>query len=114
MDSIRRYYTLREAAEALGIPLHQARRWVKTFLPGPPKGRIRLSQKDLERLQRVYQGFYAHRLRGQALKTFVCSMAPVQGPAEPYALLREVQKRLKALEDRLSELATPPPSPPEE
>jgi hypothetical protein len=53
-------------------------------------------------------------LRGQALKTFVCSMAPSQGPVEPYALLREVQKRLKALEDRLSELAPPPLSSPEE
>jgi hypothetical protein len=41
-------------------------------------------------------------------------MAPGQSPAEPYALLREVQKRLKALEDRLSELAPPPLSPPEE
>jgi len=108
MDSTKRYYTLREAAQLLDIPLHQARRWVKQFLPGSRERRYRLSSKDIERLRLVYQGFYAYRLRGQALRDFVRA-TPFSGKKpEPYALLREIQQRLLALEARLSHLAIPP------
>ncbi len=101
MVSTKRYYTLREAAESLGIPLHQARRWVKQFLPGSRQGRIRLSQKDLEQLRLIYRGFYVHRLRGRALRAFI-QTAPVTACGyEPYAILRELRERLKAIEARL-------------
>ncbi len=106
MDSTKRYYSLREAAEALGIPLHQVRRWVKQFLPGSRQGRIRLSQKDIERLRLVYQGFYAYRLRGKALKAFLDGAPAKSSAPEPYAVLREIRKRLKALEERLESLRT--------
>lgn len=101
MDSTKRYYSLREAAEALGIPLHQVRRWVKQFLPGARQGRIRLSQKDFERLRLIYQGFYAHRLRGKSLKAFLDGAPVRSSPPEPYAVLWEIRKRLRALEERL-------------
>ncbi len=101
MDFTKRYYSLREAADALGIPIHQARRWIRQFLPSPRRGRIRLSQKDFERLQLIYQGFYGYRLRGKALKAFLQSSAAQKASLEPYAVLREVYKRLKALEARL-------------
>jgi len=101
MDFTKRYYSLREAAEALGLPMHQVRRWVKQFLPGVRQGRIRLSQKDLERLRLIYQGFYAYRLRGRALKAFLSGAVAESCPPEPYAVLREIRNRLKALEARL-------------
>jgi len=101
MDSTKRYYSLREAAEALGVPLHQVRRWVKQFLPRPQQGRIRLSPKDIERLRLIYQGFYAYRLRGRALRAFLNGAVTKSGPPEPYALLREIRNRLRALEARL-------------
>ncbi len=101
MDFIKRYYSLREVAETLGIPVHQVRRWVKQFLPGSRQGRIRLSQKDMERLRLIYQGFYAYRLRGRALKAFLDGAADKSYSPEPYAVLREIRHRLKALEARL-------------
>ncbi len=112
MDSTKRYYTLREAAQLLGIPLHQARRWVKQFLPGPRAGHLRLSSREIERLRLVYQGFYAYRLRGQALRDFVLATPSSHKRPEPYALLREIHHRLLALEERLSHLAIPPLSDP--
>ena len=108
MDSTKRYYTLREAAQLLGIPLHQARRWVKQFLSSPREGRLRLSSKELEQLRLVYQGFYAYRLRGQALRDFIRAAPASALRPEPYALLREIHQRLLILEGRLSHLSTPP------
>lgn len=101
MGFTKRYYSPREAAEVLGIPVHQIRRWVKQFLPGSRQGRIRLSQKDMERLRLVYQGFYAYRLRGKALKAFLDGTVAKNCPPEPYAVIREINNRLKALEARL-------------
>jgi DNA-binding transcriptional MerR regulator len=106
MGSTKRYYTLQEAATALGIPLHQARRWVRQYLSLPPRQRIRLSAKDLQYLAQVHRGFYLYRLRGAALQQFLKNPAP-HLPPQPYALLEEIRQRLRGIEQRLAELKPP-------
>lgn len=96
MPSTKRYFSLREVADYFGVPTSQMRRWVRRFLVLPTHKRIRVPKEALSTLEAVYKGFYHQHLRGTALEKYVRAQSPKQPPS-PYAILKEVQRRLDKL-----------------
>ncbi|MEN2992231.1 MAG: MerR family transcriptional regulator [Bacteroidia bacterium] len=101
MASTKRYYTLREAADLLRVPVHQLRRWVRTFLDLPTSRPLRIPAEKLSFLQQVRMAVYEHRLHGQALRDFLRHSRPLPPSWDWETHLTEILNELTALEKLL-------------
>lgn len=105
MASTKRYYTLAEIADLLHVPEHQARRWIRLFLPLPPHKMMRIPVESLPLLRRVREGVYLYRLRGEELRAFIEGKKSDHFPQPIFPdyrlLLREI---LTEIDDILREL----------
>ncbi|MCS7162811.1 MAG: hypothetical protein NZ958_05750 [Bacteroidia bacterium] len=98
MASTKRYYTLREAADSLRVPIHQLRRWVRTFLDLRASRPLRIPAEKLSFLQQVRTAVYEHRLHGQALRNFLKQSPPLPPSWDWETYLTEILNELTALE----------------